>query len=469
MKTVGPYTILGLFTVVLFLGCAVYRSQETPVSIDIPQEYRTAASVGLHWPDDDRWWVVFSDPHLDDLMKRAFDANLDLAQAFSRLEQLEAIARQTNAMRYPFLGLEANVSHTKQPAVPKDVSGNAYGLSLGATFGVDLWQEMKNRYDARGFDAAASLEDVRALYLVLSAQVADLYYRMVEQRALIDLAELTIVSRKETLDLVERRYLEGIVSTLDVYQARQILAGTRTRLPGYEAALQKTAHALSFLLGQYPEKDIGGDLAVLPAISDAFPKGLPSELLIRRPDIQAQLLRLKATDAAVGAAVAERFPSINLLAGAGYSGSDVGVNLTGMTWNIAGNLFMPLVDWGRRKAEVDRTQAVFQEQYSRYRKVVLTAFREVEDALVNTYATEATIGRLEEEETAARAALRLASNRYRDGLSDYLPVLTAQALHFDTRIRMLSVRRQLISDRINLATALGGRWMDWVIARRHNG
>ncbi|MGD9102841.1 MAG: TolC family protein, partial [Desulfobacterales bacterium] len=205
---------------------------------------------------------------------------------------------------------------------------------------------------------------------------------------------------------------------------------------------------------------VGGDLAVIPEVPTAFPGGLPSEMLARRPDIQAELLRLKARDQEIGAAIADRFPSINLLADYGRARSDFGTNLSGTVWNLIGNVALPLLDWGSRKAEVERTRAVFDEQLSRYRQTVLIAFQEVEDALVNNHTSEEAIRWLEEEETAARSALRLAIDRYLDGLSDYLPVLTAQALHYDVQRRLLSARRKLISDRISLARALGGNWMD---------
>jgi len=130
---------------------------------------------------------------------------------------------------------------------------------------------------------------------------------------------------------------------------------------------------------------------------------------------------------------------------------------------------LPVIDWGRRKAEVERTQAAFQEQLDRYRQTVLVAFKEVEDALVSNRKTEEQIEWLQDEETAADSALRLASDRYLDGLSDYLPVLTAQGLFFDVQNRLLSTRRQLVSDRVSLVRALGGNWMDVYIKERLDG
>jgi NodT family efflux transporter outer membrane factor (OMF) lipoprotein len=412
---------------------------------------------------------VFNDETLNKLINRAFSGNLDLSQAFSRLEQAESLAKQAGAVRYPNLNIEANASRSRQLINPDNITGKSYGMSLASAFEVDLWNKLKSNYQAREFETKASVEDIRNLYLTLSARVADLYYLMVEQRAQLELTHRTVAARKATEELVERRYLEGMVSALDVYQARQTLAAAQSKQSEFETTLAVTAHALSILVGEYPDPNTGGTLAQLPDVPDLFPAGLPSELLTRRPDIQAQLLRIKARDQEVGAAVADRFPSINLLADYGRSGSDFSDSLSGTVWNLVGNLMLPLIDWGGRKTEVERRKAIFQEQLDQYRQIVLNAFKEVEDALVSNRQTETAIEWLEKEEKAADSALRLALDRYLDGLSDYLPVLTAQALHFDSQNRLLSSRRQLISNRISLARALGGIWMDTDIKKRLNG
>jgi NodT family efflux transporter outer membrane factor (OMF) lipoprotein len=399
-------------------------------------------------------------------MERAFAGNLDLAQALARLKQFEALARQSNAARFPFINVEGNAARSRQLRAMSAETGNTYELSLAAGFEVDLWNKLKSRSRASQLATEASLKDIRTLYLSISAQVADLYFLMVEQRSQLELTDRTVEARAAILELVERRYLEGVVPALDVYQSRQVLAAARTRRPELEATLAEAAHALSVLIGDYPDRSVGGDLAVIPDVPAAFPAGLPSELLTRRPDIGAEFLRLKAIDQDIGAAIADRFPSINLLADYGRAGSDLPTSLSATVWNLIGNITLPLLDWGSRKAEVERTREVFQEQLGRYQQTVLNAFREVEDALVNNRTSEETIRRLKDEEAAARASLRLATDRYLDGLSQYLPVLTAQALHFQAQSRLLSARRQLFSDRISLARAIGGSWTDHDIQKR---
>ena len=170
-------------------------------------------------------------------------------------------------------------------------------------------------------------------------------------------------------------------------------------------------------------------------------------------------MRLEAADHEIAAAVADRFPAINLLADYGRSQTDFGSLISGTVWSLAGNLTLPLIDFNKRKAEVDRSEAVYTERLAAYQQTVLTAFQDVEDALVANRQSKAAIAKIDAEAAAAEDALRLAVSEYRDGLSTYLPVLTAQTTYFDSQTRLLSARRQLISARISLARAMGGTWM----------
>jgi NodT family efflux transporter outer membrane factor (OMF) lipoprotein len=455
-----PIVAVTGFLAVICCSCAVHKPEPIDLRVPLPETYVEQSTPATIPVIPDRWWEAFGDKQLNQLMEMAFRGNLDIDQAMARLKQLEAVARQQGASRLPFVNLEATAARSRQLGAFRAETGNSYGMSIAAGFEVDLWNKLKSRTLASGLKSEASLEDIRTLYLTISAHVADLYYLMVEKRAQIEMTERTVKARKAALELVERRYLEGIVSALDLYQARQTLAAARARQPEFEAALATTAHALSVLIGDYPTPSIGENLADFPDLTAGYPTGLPSELLKHRPDIRAELLRLRAGDQEIGAAVADRFPSINLLAGYGLAGADFGTSLSETAWSLIGNLTLPLLDWGSRKAEVDRTKAVYAEQLGRYRQTVLLAFLEVEDALVGNHKAEEAIRLLEEEEAAAGSALRLSEDRYLDGLSNYLPVLTSQTLHFDVQSRLLSMRRNLISDRISLARALGGSWMD---------
>lgn len=455
--------LLFLTALMLASGCAPHRPAEiTPPAL--PQSYRGEPVTAN--PATDRWWDSLEDPALNALIEQALKANLDLQQTAARLEQVQATLRGTRSAQWPALTLEAQAGRDSQPSFLGDSTGNNYRLSLAAAYEVDLWKKLSSRSKAALLDATASRLDLAALTMNISAQVADLYYLGLEQRQQLELTDSTIASFAETEALVDQRYREGLVPALDLYQARQNLSAARSRRPQYEAGLATAESALALLLGQTPRPGLLG-VGQLPVTPVTFPAGLPSQLLARRPDIQAALLRLQASDARVAAAIADRFPSFNLTASLGETGSSFATgDISGSFWSLLVKASQPLFDAGRRKAEVDRTQAVFDENLARYHKTVLVAFQEVEDALVRNRTGEDRIRYLQERVVASDAALRLSTDRYLQGLSDYLPVLTAQGLYFDARKQLLESRRQLLSDRISLARALGGDWMAQEIEHR---
>ncbi len=443
---------------VLFIfGCALHRPQPVPLPVTPPESYGEKGEAG---PPMERWWETFGDEKLNQLMEEAFSRNLDIAQGMARLDAARAVLKSTGAARLPALNGQGEWSREDTPSFFGNNTGNSYRFSLAAAFEVDLWRKEASRTAAAAFDAEAAGEDMKALYLTLSANLADLYYLAAEQKEQLYLTDQTIEAFAETALQVERRYGEGLVPALDLYQARQNLAEALARRPLFEKTLAETEHALSLLLGRYPEDDIA-DVVVLPEIPAAFPTGLPSELLSRRPDVAAALERVKAGDARTAAAIADRFPSINLAANYGKSSLAFSTgDIAGTFWKLIADGAVPILDGGRRRAEVERNRALFRESLARYQKTVLTAFREVEDALVRNRTTEERIARLQEKVKASNATLRLSLDRYLGGLSDYLPVLTAQATSFNSKSELLDARRQLISDRITLARALGGEWME---------
>jgi NodT family efflux transporter outer membrane factor (OMF) lipoprotein len=428
--------------------------------VPLPENYIEDAGEGPSDKPIEYWWKTFNDQKLNALMEEAFTGNLDLARAYARLDQLESLSRTAASAQYPYLNLEAQGSREDTPGFFGNNTGDGYRLSLAAGFELDFWQKLKSRAQAADFEMKASREEVQSLYLSLSAELVDVYYFTVEQRAQLDLTDQTIDSFSDTLERVERRYRAGLVSALDVYQARQNLFGVKASRQVFAANLAVSEHALSVLLGRYPERSAGGDLAIIPELTEAFPAGLPSRLLARRPDVQSAFLRLKASDEKIAAAIADRFPSFNLLGTYGESSTVFSTgDIQGSFWNVIVTLAQPLFDGGRRRAEVDRTRAVFRENLAVYHNTVLTAFKDVEDALVRAHTTAERVEMLAERESAASGALRLSLDNYMQGLSDYLTVLTAQGLFFNAQSSLLEGKRQLLSDRIQLARALGGEWM----------
>ncbi|MEJ2200326.1 MAG: efflux transporter outer membrane subunit [Desulfuromonadaceae bacterium] len=450
-----------LWLLPLLGGCVLHQPQ--PVAApSLPDSYGAGSLAEGTLKVPERWWTQFDDPQLDRLLEQAFAGNLELRQALARLEQLQAVRRQTAAAQQPYVNLEASGGRVRQAVAGAARTSNSYRLAVAAGFELDLWRKLEARTAAAGYDMLASQRDLETLYLSLSAQLADFYYLAVEQRAQLELTDHTVAAFADSLARVEDRYRSGLVPAVDVYQARQNLAAAKSRRPQYERTLAQTEHALSLLLGRYPDRSLAGDGADIPRVKLPLAVGLPAQLLLLRPDIDAALARLKASDQRIGAAVAERFPSFTLTGSYGGASTELDSLLQSpnIFWNLLLNVTQPLLDGSRRQAEVDRSQAVFREQLAAYQQTLLRAFQEVEDALVQEQTSVGRIALLEERVAAAGAARRLALDRYLQGITDYLPVLLAQTSEFEAESQLLAARRQLVSDRIALSRALGGRWME---------
>jgi NodT family efflux transporter outer membrane factor (OMF) lipoprotein len=449
-----------LFAMLLLVGCSMHNSTRVELSVEPPPEYLENQAVDESGLSVEQWWQVFNDEQLNLLMTELFDQNLELTQAIARLEQVEAVFKITQSAQSPTLSGGANRGRSQQPGVVDDFVGNNQQLSLAAGYELDLWGKLASQSQAAELELIASRQDVQTLYLSLSARLAELYFLAVEQRAQLALTEQSTVSFADTVSRVENRYNLGLVPAVDMYQARVNLSGAKAALYLFEAALAEVEHAIAVLVGRYPERSPGDSLQKLPDPPGLFEAGIPADLISQRPDLEAALRRVEAADARIAAAIADRFPSISLSGGYGSLRQDVTAGLIkGEFWSLLGNLTLPIIDGGRRRAEVERQEAVLREAVASYQQKVLSAFQEVEDALVNNAATQQRVAYLAETAMATQATLRLTTERYLAGITDYLPVLTAQRTDFDVQSRLLAAQRQLLADRISLARSLGGNWM----------
>ena len=451
--------ILGIAILFPISGCSLHKSEIPRPLTEMPGSYSNDEQEPS--PSVGRWWEQFHDDTLNRLMEEAFRNNPGIAKSYARLEQSMATLRIADSSRGISLNIKGGGGKARQSGMAGPITGEIYNLSAAAQYEMDLWGKLKSTTNAARFDLMASQEDLKALHISISAQVADLYYLAVEQRAQLGLSDRTIASFQDTLDRVERRYQSGLIPAIDVYQSRQNLASAKAQRPLFESNLAVTLNALSVLIGRFPDRDIGGD-AVDLMVSPDFTAGVPAQLLARRPDIEAALLRLKANDERIGAAIADRFPSFNLTGSYGGTSTKLRTLLDSpnIFWNILLEAAQPVLDSGRRKYEVQRRRAVLREYLADYHTTVLTAFKEVEDALAGIDSSENRIQMLSETVSASENSLRLALDRYMQGLTDYLPVLTEQLRHVTAKSNLLAARRQLISDRIQLARAIGGEWTD---------
>ena len=507
----------------LLWACLPYGAVEDPAPpVTLPPQYGSGDEVaaGDRPTDGEGWWHAFGDAELDALIAAALADNLDLAAAWARLAQADAMAAAAGAPRWPQLGLEFTASRARRTFVgPSGPGGatastaietNSFGLSAPASFELDLFGRLGANARAAALDRAASAEDVRAMTVTLSAQVAETYFDRQEV-----IARRQVLARQEEIngtffELVRLRFAQGLSSALDVYQQEQQVEAIRAQLVAAELQQVVLEQQLAVLTGRPPARrsddeaaaddaDVGasdagdgpeertgandGAAAGPPTadgdapagssdagVSPESPRvrllvttlpappalGVPTDLLDHRPDIRAARMRVEAADQRVGAAIAAYFPSLRLSGSIGFSATEIADLFADFVYSAIAAVQQSLFDGGQRGAEVDRHRAIVQERLAQYGKAVLGALLEIESALIQERLTGQRLTHLGRQAEIAEAALREARTRYREGLSDFLPVLTSLVSLQQSELALLAGERQLLAHRIQLSRALGG-------------
>jgi outer membrane protein TolC len=320
---------------------------------------------------------------------------------------------------------------------------------------VDVFNRLGSAALARESERVARFEDLEAIRLSLSAEVTDAYFDAIEQRNQLALLEKQIEVDRDLLELTELRFEAGLTASVDVLQQTSVLAETESLVPPTEALLRVSENRMDVLIGKAPDavnrvddNDRFVDIKDLPFM------GVPSDLLLNRPDLRALKNELIAADAEIGQAIADRLPRITL-DGSFFYGD--GSDFTGPAGILLGTIVQPLLDWGARKAEVERSRAVYVERLTIFSQAYLQAIEDVENALYQERKQREFLERLERRRLFLERTVEETRDRYTNGLTDFLPVL--DALKEMQRIERIIVRqeRALLGFRTQLHRALGGR------------
>ncbi len=408
------------------------------------------------------WWESVGSKELNRLIDEAMSGSFTLKEAYARLEQSRSLAVQVGAGLYPDLtatGIAETSRRKTGSGSVRSFGDESYAIGLGGSYELDLWGRVRSQREAALLDVSSSWADLQTATVTLTAEVAGRWVRIISRELQKQLLEKQLENNQIFLDLIELRFRKAMVSALDVYQQQQVVENVRAKIPLVVADAQLLRHDLAVLLGRPPRADLSLKQVLLPDVGPLPSIGLPVDLLTNRPDVRAAGTRLESARWQVAAAQANRLPAIRLTAGARYGQSDIDLLFDTWTLNLAANLTAPILDGGRRAAEVDRTRAKADENLWAYRKTVLRAVKEVEDAMVNeTYQREHIQG-LIAVKSAAQKGLEEAVERYRKGLSDYLPVLTQLLTVQDLERSLIDQQVLLILYRVGLYRALGGGWL----------
>jgi outer membrane protein, multidrug efflux system len=434
-------------------GGPVAEDQEAlpPEVIAMPAAFSPAGERLL--PSE--WWTEFADAELNALVTRAVTHNFDLAAAWQRMRAARALlAREASALR-PELDLEADFESRR----PGGGDGESFGLGLSASYEIDLWGRLDSAVNAERFRADAALADYRATAISLSAELSLAWFQLLEARAQSALLQEQIATNEQVLQMIRSRVGIGEVRGVDILRQQQLIEATRARKIDADSRIELLQHLLALLVGQAPQDEVAikaaqfPGLAQLPELPSA---GLPAELVRRRPDVQRAHLLLRAADEEVAVAVSARYPRLSL--SASLSTDDQGANQLFQDWlrRLAANLVLPLIDGGRRDAEVERSRALAELRLAEYGQITLQAFREVEDALVLERRQHELIASLRQQLELAEQTYAQLRAEYFNGFGEYLDVLTTLTDVQETRRDLLAARMDLIEARIVLYRALAG-------------
>lgn len=411
------------------------------------------------WEPGQRWWEAFNDPQLNDLVEEALGHNFSLQQSWARLRQAQALAAKSGAALYPELELNAGASsERRQTDITETIE--SYSLGLTGSYEIDLWGRIRSERQAARLSAAASREDLNTAAITLSANIVARWIGIISQRMQKQLLVQQLDANQTLLELVELRFRKSLASAVDVFQQRQLVEQTRAQLPLVEQSERRLRNELALLLGRTPFSLPQIQARSFEIPTDLPAAGIPAQLLENRPDIRAAVKRLEAADWNVAAARANRLPQVSLSVKAAYQADKLSLLVDNWLTRLAADMTAPLFDGRRRASEVRRLQAVVVENLAAYRQTVLTAMREVEDALVDETKLREHLKGLQAQLDAARNALNEARRRYRSGLSDYLPVLTQLLTVQGLERSRIQRRADLLTARVDLYRSLGGTWTD---------
>jgi NodT family efflux transporter outer membrane factor (OMF) lipoprotein len=477
---IGVVLVAGA-TMLLLPGCMVGPDYRSPI-MNLPARWsdsdeRPRPRAGAAREIDlAQWWRSFNDPTLNELIDQALVSNLDEKIALSRIREERAYLVISRAGLFPTIDLAGSYTRQRYSAntpfgefpnvLPREE--NNYEAGFDASWELDVFGGIRRGVQAAKAELAASVENARDVRVILLAEVARDYVaaRALERRILI--AKANLRDQGNSLTLTQERFQMGYAPELDVFQARSLLASTQSQVPMLENEQEEAIHRLGVLLGREPEafKAMLSDVAPIPgggdpdAIAMRIPAGLPSDLLRRRPDIRGAEREIAAATARVGVATADLFPKFYITGTAGLesiSTSDF-FFATSRMWTVGPSMTWRIFSAGRIRATIAARNAQEEQALYNYRKTVLSALAEVEDALV-AYGKERT--RHEALLTSAHAfqqSAMLARERYQEGYSSYINVLEAQRSLYSAQDAVAQSDQQLVDDLIAFYKALGGGW-----------
>jgi len=472
VPTVPVKAALALALAFVFAGCTTVGPDfKAPAAMDVPsfRHVEGQASDSARLPAE--WWTVFNDATLNTLENRALRDNPGVRAAAQRLLQAQAQLGVVRANQAPNLSLGTSVGYSRSSAESaqgqalggRAISGMDYQAGARLSYELDLWGRVRRVVEATDAQALAAQDDRDGVLLMLSSQVAQTYWQLRGMDAEMAILKNALATRRESNELVEARFNAGLSNELDVSRTRIERANAEADLHDVQRQRNNLEHALSTLVGATPTAPLLGLTdAVLPQ-PPVIPVGLPASLLAQRPDLASSVANLKAANAQIGVAEGAFYPSLSLTGNFGFASENLHTLTQGSARQFSAgplSLSLPVFDGGRNKANLALAQARYDEAVANHETRLLTALREVEDALsdVQERSRQGEVQAFAQQ--AAARALLVAQARFDRGVSTYLDVTDAQRSSLSADRATAQIRTQRLLAAVAVARALGAGWTE---------
>jgi len=467
----APVLIAAGLAVVIISGCMIGPQYHPPQPTVVPPAWEGVSKIPADQPsvataqpaDLTHWWRQFNDPILNELVEEAVKTNLDLQIAEASLRQARALRGIAVGGLWPSLAASAGYQRLHSAAtMPDNLQQDLYQAGLDAVWELDLFGGIRSGVESAGANVQAAIENIRDVQVSLIAEVALDYIQLRGYQQEIVIAQNNLEAQRHTAEITRKLLDVGFDSALDVAQAESNVATTESQIPVFETSAQQSIYALSVLLGQPPAAllDKLAPAGALPRVPAKIPAGLPSELLRRRPDIRQSEAQLHAATAQIGVAVAQLFPSFSLTGSVNWQS-----NLLRTWWTDAGRSFSfgPSLNWpifqgGATISNVRLQEALRDQAFITYQKIVLAAFQDVENALIAFNKEQEHHKSLSDAVIANKKAVDLSLQLYTAGQIQFLNVLEAQLSLYTSQNALVQSEDNIAIDLIALYKALGGGW-----------
>jgi len=446
------FLVLLILTIITMAGGCSDPVKNPAMPTEIPKSFSTTGTE----PMPGNFWQAFEDNELDTLIDQALTNNFNLETAWDRLAQAQAVAKKSEAALWPQAELDTGFRRSRQENQDLTTYSTLYSLGIAAGYEVDLWSRLRSSQKAAWLDVQAQRDAVNTAAITVTASITNTWYQLAEVKALIQIAAEQIETNQQVLEIVTVKFRKGAASAADVLRQRQLVASTESLLIVAEETEELLQYQLSVLAGNQPELTWEQTPIALPDLPPLPSLGVPSDVLWRRPDVLRDFRQLQAADQRLAAAVADQYPRISIAASAETSAVSAHDLFDDWLANLAANAIQPLFDADKRKAEVERQQAVVMERVHIWGQTILDALWDIEAALTQERQQTQLIESLNLQLGLARETYQRNRERYIKGQTNYIRVLESlQSLQTLER-NVVTAQRMLIGYRIDLYRSIAG-------------